>query len=390
MHDTAAAFGAAFFRCYVDAVERARILEVGAGDVNGTLRACAPQGSKYTGVDLAAGPGVDLVLSDPYVYPFKSDIYDVVVSSSCMEHDQMFWLSFAEMCRVLRSGGFIYLNVPSNGAFHRYPTDNWRFYPDSGMALAAWGRRNGHDIHLVESFVGRRRQDVWNDCVLIFGKGDPPRPPVLLSELFPRSFNIRVGEQDAFANFCELTEDMTLRVWLAEKLGSSSPPSGAGNQILSIEGLITSLAEREVAFDAAERAVAERSAAAEAQFAALRAEREAALAASLSSLDERDAAVRRSEALRRTLDERAEAAGRQISERDTAIALLRNELAEMHGAGAAREVEIKKLKESVESLQRQTASLREELAAARQAGRSLPTALGSGSELAPNADRPVR
>ena len=272
MHDTAAAFGAAFFRCYADAFEEARILEVGAGDVNGTLRGCAPRGSRYTGIDVAAGPGVDVVLSDPYAYPFKSATYDVVVSSSCLEHDQMFWLTFAEMCRVLRAGGFIYLNVPSNGLFHRYPTDNWRFYPDSGLALAAWGRRNGHDIQLVESFIGRRRRDIWNDCILVFGKGDTPRQLSLLAELFPRSFNIRVGEREIISNYCEPTEDMTLRAWLAGKLESLSPSSGNDDQASPIEALIVSLAEREVALDATERAAAERSTAAEAQIAALRAE----------------------------------------------------------------------------------------------------------------------
>ena len=190
MHDTAAAFGAAFFRSYVDAIERPRILEIGAGDVNGSLRGCAPSAAQYTGADLEAGPGVDLVLADPYTYPFDAESFDTVLSSSCLEHDPMFWLGFAEMCRVVRSGGFIYLNAPSNGWFHRHPTDNWRFYPDAGMALAEWGRRNGYDIHLIESFVGRRRRDIWNDCVMIFGKAETQRPVRLLADLF-----------DGFADF---------------------------------------------------------------------------------------------------------------------------------------------------------------------------------------------
>jgi SAM-dependent methyltransferase len=386
MHDTAAAFGAAFFRCYADAFEGARILEVGAGDVNGTLRGCAPSDSRYTGIDLAAGPGVDVVLSDPYTYPFEPGTYDFVVSSSCLEHDQMFWLSFAEMCRVLKEGGFIYLNVPSNGLFHRYPTDNWRFYPDSGLALATWGRRNGHAIHLVESFIGRRRRDIWNDCVMVFGKGDTPRQLSLLAELFPRSFNIRIGEQETFSNYCEHTEDMTLRAWMAEKLGSSSASNGNDSQTSPIEALIVSVAEREVALDATERAAVEYRTAAEAQIAAL---------ASTVQRAEADAAD-----LRTALDERVAAlqqAGRQISERDAASALLRNELAKVRMAAAEadkqvarREAEIEELRRSVASLQHQTASLRDELAAARQVGRSLLAALGSGPELAPPADLPAR
>src|SRR5438045_8769497 len=124
MHDTAAAFGAAFFRSYIDSsdfIERPRILEVGCADVNGSLRGCAPPAACYVGVDLEPGCVVDLVLSDPYTYPFDADSFEAVVSSSCFEHDPMFWLTFLEMCRVVRCGGFIYLNVPSNGLFHRHP-----------------------------------------------------------------------------------------------------------------------------------------------------------------------------------------------------------------------------------------------------------------------------
>jgi len=442
MHDTAAAFGAAFFRCYADVLERARILEVGAGDVNGTLRGCAPYGSKYTGIDLEAGPGVDIVLSDPYTYPFEPETYDIVVSSSCLEHDQMFWLSFAEMCRVLRAGGFIYLNAPSNGKFHRYPTDNWRFYPDSGLALVSWGRRNGHDIHLIESFIGRRRHDVWNDCVMVFGKGDTPRQLSLLADLFPRSLNIRVGEQGTLSNYCEQTEDMTLQAWMTEKLRSSPTPNGSDDRP-TIEALITSLAEREVALGAAERAAAERSAAEIDGVQAVLAAREAALeeregslhraeaeAAGLrTALDERDAALQQAQAetadLRTALDEHVQQAGRQIVERDAAVAMLQAELAAIRtavaraedevgrrtAASALMEAEIDELRRNVASLQHEAAehtaaraqmqvelvslrdelvSLHSELATARHVGRSLLAALKTGPLPASESDEPAR
>ena len=316
MHDTAAAFGAAFFRCYADAINGARILDFGAADVNGSLRGCAPVGSQYTGIDLAAGPGVDLVLNDPYNLPFDTASFDVVVSSSCLEHDPMFWLSFTEMCRVLRTGGFIYLNVPSNGYFHRFPTDNWRFYPDAGLALAAWGRHNGHELHLVESFIGRRRHDVWNDCIMVFGKGKTPRPLHLLTEVFSGSFNIRVGEEGTISNFRAPTEDMTLRAWLTEKLAGSSVPNGDDTRSPPIEALIVALAEREAALGAGDRAASERSAAAEAQLTALRdeiAERDAAVAAGEAKAGAAEARLAEAVA-------EIEAQGRRIAENETALA----------------------------------------------------------------------
>jgi SAM-dependent methyltransferase len=389
MHDTAAAFGAAFFRCYADAFEGARVLEVGAGNVNGTLRGCAPQDCKYTGMDLADGPGVDVVLSDPYTYPFEPASYDIVVSSSCLEHDQMFWLSFAEMCRVLSEGGFIYLNVPSNGAFHRFPTDNWRFYPDSGLALVAWARRNGHDIHLVESFIGRRRNDIWNDCVMVFGKGDTPRQLCLLAELFPRSFNIRIGEPEIISNYCEITEDMSLRAWLTKKFESFSRLDGHDSQTSPIETLLVSLAEREVALDATERGAAERSAVAEAQIASLHSELAAARAAAT------EAASLHSElaAVRAAATEAARAAvstGAEIDRLKLNAASLQHEAEERTAALASLRDERVRLEREIDGLRREGAMLQTELAAARQVGRSLLAAVRAGSIPASAIDQPVR
>ena len=232
--------------------------------MNGSLRGCAPPTAEYIGVDVEGGPGVDLVLADPYSYPFDAEGFDAIVSSSCLEHDPMFWLAFVEMCRVVRVGGFVYLNAPSNGWFHRHPTDNWRFYPDAGIALAGWGRRNGHDIRLIESFVGRRRRDIWNDCVMVFGKAETQQPVRPLADLFPHSFNIRIGEEQGFRNYCDRTEDMCLQDWLADKL-KILPDPGAVPGDTSIGGMIATLAEREVALAAAERGAANRAEAAEAR-----------------------------------------------------------------------------------------------------------------------------
>jgi SAM-dependent methyltransferase/tetratricopeptide (TPR) repeat protein len=349
MHDTAAAFGAAFFRCYVDAIEGARILEVGASNVNGSLRGCAPFGSRYTGIDLTAGLGVDTVLNDPYSYPFDSDSFDVVVSSSCMEHDPLFWLSFIEMCRVVRPGGFIYLNAPSNGPFHRYPTDNWRFYPDAGLALATWGRRNGHDVHLIESLIGRRRHDVWNDCVMVFAKGEAPRPLRLLAELFPRSFNIRLGETDVITNYSEPTEDMMLRTWLFEKLNGPSNLRGDDEQA-SIEALISSLAEREVALVAVqEERTAQEAALSEAN------RRNAELVAKLTEAERALAAA-----------EIATAA--QISSKkevEAEIALLHKEKEELKKALAELDVKFNQANEEIGEQRQYIQRLQDELAVAR-------------------------
>jgi hypothetical protein len=100
MHDTAFKTGEGFFRCYGH--EGCKILDVGSMNVNGTLREFAPKGSEYVGVDLTAGPGVDVVLTKPGYLPFPRDSFDLVISTSSLEHDPMFWLTFSEMCCVAK------------------------------------------------------------------------------------------------------------------------------------------------------------------------------------------------------------------------------------------------------------------------------------------------
>lgn len=50
-------------------------------------------------------------------------------------------MTFLEYARVIKPGGMIYINAPSNGDYHRYPDDNWRFYPDCGRVLKNGLRR---------------------------------------------------------------------------------------------------------------------------------------------------------------------------------------------------------------------------------------------------------
>ena len=148
------------------------MLDIGAQDVNGSLRPLVPEGCRYIGLDFEAGPGVDLVLDDPYRLPFDAGSVDTVVSSSCFEHVEFFWLMFNEVLRVLKPNGLFYLNVPSNGEFHRYPVDCWRFYPDAGMALVNWAHRAGYKPVLLESFTTRQRLDIWNDFVSVYLKDE--------------------------------------------------------------------------------------------------------------------------------------------------------------------------------------------------------------------------
>jgi len=175
MHTSAMKYGALFFDNYCKNRENIVIVDIGAQDVNGSLRDVAPDGVKYIGVDFVDGRNVDVILEDPYKLPFEDGSLDIVVCSSVFEHSQFFWILFLEIMRVLKPSGLLYLNVPSNGYIHRYPVDCWRFYPDAALSLVAWANREGYTSMLLESFVANKNklagdEGQWNDFVAIFLK----------------------------------------------------------------------------------------------------------------------------------------------------------------------------------------------------------------------------
>ena len=217
MHPSALEFGGLFFKTYCENDKNIVILDVGAQDVNGSLRDVSPSTASYVGIDFVAGRGVDVILEDPYHLPMEDASADVVVCSSVFEHSQFFWLLYLEVLRVLKPNGLFYLNAPSNGYIHRYPVDCWRFYPDAGHALVAWGERNGYAPALLESFIGDKncqsvQADAWNDYVAVFIKDAAYRaeyPERILHALLSYSHGYcDIGTIDD--KFSELTDDFAV------------------------------------------------------------------------------------------------------------------------------------------------------------------------------------
>ena len=148
--------------------ERVSVLDVGGSDYNGSYREVfADPRYAYTAADITDGPGVHLVIQDPYRLPLDDRSVDIVISGQMLEHCEFFWLAFGEMVRVLRPGGFIFLIAPSSGPEHRYPVDCYRFYPDAYRALARYANCAVLDIWLDE-------RGPWRDLVGVFARHDQP------------------------------------------------------------------------------------------------------------------------------------------------------------------------------------------------------------------------
>ncbi|WP_291556577.1 class I SAM-dependent methyltransferase [Comamonas sp. SCN 65-56] len=146
-----------------------QVLDIGSYDVNGSYKQFFDKpGWRYTGVDLAAGPNVDVVLSSPYRLPFPSFSVDVVVSGQAFEHVEFFWLTWMEMSRVVRPGGLIFLLAPSRGPEHRYPQDCWRFYPDGYRALAKYTSMELLEVSTDWDPSAHPDSAPWGDTVGVF------------------------------------------------------------------------------------------------------------------------------------------------------------------------------------------------------------------------------
>lgn len=158
------------------------VLDVGAGGEHPaqSYRSLFPSPDfAYVGLDLAPSANTDLVPADPFSWvELPDESVDVVISGQTLEHDPFFWITAAEIARVLVPGGLVTVIAPSTGYVHRCPLDCWRFYPDSWAAICAYVGLHVEESY-TESSAGRRvlhGLDEWHDSMLV------ARKPELSSE----------------------------------------------------------------------------------------------------------------------------------------------------------------------------------------------------------------
>jgi SAM-dependent methyltransferase len=105
------------------------VLEIGSKDYGSTedFRKIYA-GHEYVGVDLAEGPGVDIVADlTAGIGPLAEGHFDLVICCSVLEHTPRPWDMAANIARLVRPKGWLYIAVPWVWRYHPYPDDYFRF-----------------------------------------------------------------------------------------------------------------------------------------------------------------------------------------------------------------------------------------------------------------------
>jgi hypothetical protein len=138
------------------------VLECGSAVINGSIKpqilALGP--SRYVGVDLNAGPNVDVVCA---VENLPADVdADLVVSCELLEHAQDWKAAFRRMAAAARETlvltcrgpGFPRHNVPDHWRFT--PSDLWR----ASLLCGLWPVYCGWDPQVPGVFLKAERRDI--------------------------------------------------------------------------------------------------------------------------------------------------------------------------------------------------------------------------------------
>jgi len=112
-----------------------RVLEIGSREVTGSSNARKDFAkAEYVGFDYYSGNNVDVVGDAHKLSSYFEDgeQFDIVYTSACFEHFAMPWIVATEIAKVLKVGGYVFVETHFSFSSHERP---WHFFQFSDMAL---------------------------------------------------------------------------------------------------------------------------------------------------------------------------------------------------------------------------------------------------------------
>jgi 2-polyprenyl-3-methyl-5-hydroxy-6-metoxy-1,4-benzoquinol methylase len=108
-----------------------RIIDIGSYDTNGSLRPLVESyyPAEYIGVDIAEGPGVDMICkAEDILDRFGKESFDVVISTELLEHILDWRDATHNIKNICKAAGIILITTRSYGCpYHGHPYDFWRY-----------------------------------------------------------------------------------------------------------------------------------------------------------------------------------------------------------------------------------------------------------------------
>ena len=161
-------------------VRNARVLELGtrrSDPKRSTVhRAWAAADAVYTCSDFEAGLDVD-VLADVHTLSqvIAPNSLDAVIACSVFEHVQRPWIGAAEIGKVLKPGGQVFVQTHFAFPIHGFPSDYWRytrdaletiFGADAGLRVIGSAYQFPVELHAPELPAPGEIEAYLNTCVV--------------------------------------------------------------------------------------------------------------------------------------------------------------------------------------------------------------------------------
>ena len=146
-----------------------KVLEIGSREVTGvSLMRKRLVSAEYVGFDFYPGNNVD-VIGDVHKLSsyFNGEKFDLIFSSACFEHFAMPWIASQEMVKLLKIGGYIFVETHYSYSSHERP---WHYFQFSEKALEVlFNREMG--IECVEKGVSNPLIARFSKCAVKYLRG---------------------------------------------------------------------------------------------------------------------------------------------------------------------------------------------------------------------------